>query len=81
MQLLGEKLFPLVEKLEPKRSGKVTGMLLEMDEAEIVDLIKSPEALRAKVTEAIDVLRKAYGGAFEPDVGFSNLSLNEPNQS
>ena len=81
MQLLGEKLYPLVEKLEPKRSGKVTGMLLEMDEAEIVDLIKSPEALRAKVTEAIDVLRKAHGGAVEVEVGFSHLSLNEPNQS
>jgi polyadenylate-binding protein len=76
--LLGEKLYPLAEKFELQRPGKVTGMLLQMNEAGIVDLIKSPEALRAQVSEAMDVLRKAQIGG---DIGFSNLSLDESHEN
>ncbi|CAH8309284.1 unnamed protein product [Eruca vesicaria subsp. sativa] len=45
LQILGEQLYPLVEKHEPVHVAKVTGMLLEMDEAEIMHLLESPEAL------------------------------------
>lgn len=55
--MLGEQLYPLVEKQEPVHTAKVTGMLLEMDQAEILHLLESPEALKAKVSEALDVLR------------------------
>ncbi|VVB04079.1 unnamed protein product [Arabis nemorensis] len=54
--ILGECLFPLVEKHEPIFSAKVTGMLLEMDQSEILHLIFTPEALKAKVEEAVEVL-------------------------
>uniref|UniRef100_M1CCI5 Polyadenylate-binding protein n=2 Tax=Solanum tuberosum TaxID=4113 RepID=M1CCI5_SOLTU len=72
--MLGEQLFPLVEHIERDHAGKVTGMLLEMDQTEVLHLIESPDALKEKVSEAMDVLR------VEPDsVGdkFGSLTLNE----
>lgn len=57
-EMLGEQLFPLVEQLEPNNAGKVTGMLLEMDETEVLHLIESPDALKMKVGEAMDILRQ-----------------------
>ncbi|KAK6147774.1 hypothetical protein DH2020_018686 [Rehmannia glutinosa] len=56
-RVLGENLYPLVEELEPEKVSKVTGMLLELDNTEILQLIASPEALQAKVAEALEVLR------------------------
>ncbi|KAI4318409.1 hypothetical protein MLD38_032115 [Melastoma candidum] len=55
--MLGENLYPLVEQLEPDAAAKVTGMLLEMDQPEVLHLLESPEALKAKVAEAMEVLR------------------------
>ncbi|KAK3144322.1 hypothetical protein QOZ80_4AG0311510 [Eleusine coracana subsp. coracana] len=55
--ILGENLYPLVEQLEPNQAAKVTGMLLEMDQTEVLHLLESPEALKSKVAEAMDVLR------------------------
>ncbi|KAL5556957.1 hypothetical protein UlMin_039193 [Ulmus minor] len=55
--LLGESLYPLVDQLEHENAAKVTGMLLEMDQTEVLHLLESPDALKAKVAEAIDVLR------------------------
>ncbi|KAK4777585.1 hypothetical protein SAY87_017772 [Trapa incisa] len=55
--MLGESLYPLVEQLEPHSAAKITGMLLEMDQTEVLHLIESPEALKTKVTEAMEVLR------------------------
>jgi len=56
-QLLGERLFPLISAVEPGHAGKITGMLLEMDNGELLNLLESPEALNAKVLEAISVLQ------------------------
>ncbi|CAL0313570.1 unnamed protein product [Lupinus luteus] len=76
--MLGENLYPLVEQLEPENAAKVTGMLLEMDQTEVLHLLESPEALKAKVGEAIDVLRNVAqqqaGGAADQ---LSSLSLND----
>ncbi|XP_062023472.1 polyadenylate-binding protein 3 [Rosa rugosa] len=57
--MLGEQLYPLVERIEPELTAKVTGMLLEMDQTEVLHLIESPDALKDKVAEAMDVLHKA----------------------
>lgn len=57
-QMLGERLFPLVQRLQPELAGKITGMLLEMDNTELLLLLESPESLLAKVEEAMAVLRQ-----------------------
>ncbi|KAK9908763.1 hypothetical protein WJX75_002528 [Coccomyxa subellipsoidea] len=57
-QMLGERLFPLVQRLQPELAGKITGMLLEMDNSELLLLLESPDALQAKVDEAITVLKQ-----------------------
>ncbi|KAL8143755.1 hypothetical protein V2J09_016787 [Rumex salicifolius] len=55
--LLGESLYPLVEQIEAEMAAKVTGMLLEMDQNEVLNFLESPDALKAKVAEAMDVLK------------------------
>ena len=57
--IIGEALYPLVEAVEPAAAAKVTGMLLEMDQSEVLHLIEDQGALNAKVGEAMHVLRQA----------------------
>ena len=56
-QMLGERLYPLVQSLHPEWASKITGMLLEIDNGEILHILISKEALRAKVDEAVYVLQ------------------------
>jgi len=58
-QFLGEKLFPLIQQIEPQQAGKITGMLLEMDAGEIIHLIEDDNARSLKVGEAMAVLQSA----------------------
>lgn len=73
--MLGEQLYPLVHQIEQENAGKVTGMLLEMDQTEVLHLIESPDALQKKVGEAMEVLRLAAGSDAADQLG--SLSLNE----
>jgi len=57
-QMLGERLFPLVHSKQPELAGKITGMLLEMDNTELLNLLESPDSLASKVDEAMAVLRQ-----------------------
>ncbi|KAH7568119.1 hypothetical protein JRO89_XS07G0240200 [Xanthoceras sorbifolium] len=75
-RMLGEQLYPLVESIEPMHVSKVTGMLLEMDQTEVLHLIESPEALKTKVAEAMAVLQEAVGGSDVSDK-LGSLALNE----
>merc|ERR1719321_104321 len=60
-QMLGEKLFPLVAKYQPELSGKITGMMLEMDNSELLILLESETQLQNKVDEALRVLQASKG--------------------
>ncbi|XWS66780.1 hypothetical protein CRYUN_Cryun05aG0230100 [Craigia yunnanensis] len=55
--MLGERLYPLVQKHQPDLVPKITGMLLEMDNSELLLLLESPESLADKVEEAVEVLK------------------------
>jgi polyadenylate-binding protein len=54
---LGERLYSRISETHPGWAAKVTGMLLEMDISEQLNLLESPELLKAKINEALDVLR------------------------
>jgi len=56
-QMLGERLFPLIQQMQPDLAGKITGMLLEIDNTELLHMLESRESLKAKVEEAIAVLQ------------------------
>ncbi|XP_021737654.1 polyadenylate-binding protein 5-like [Chenopodium quinoa] len=74
--MLGEQLYPLVDRLEHDNAGKVTGMLLEMDQTEVLHLIESPDALKKKVSEAMDVLHSSTLGS-EAGEQLGSLSLTD----
>ena len=57
--LIGDRLYPLIQAQQPQLAGKITGMLLELNKDELLPLIESPEALKAKVIEAVQVLDRA----------------------
>ncbi|KAI0403293.1 polyadenylate binding protein [Xylaria palmicola] len=54
-QILGEAIFPKIAHIQPELAGKITGMLLEMDNTELVQLVDDDAQLRAKVDEAMSV--------------------------
>jgi len=56
-QMLGERLYPIIHTLHGDLSGKITGMLLEIDNAELLHMLESQNSLHAKVDEAVEVLK------------------------
>ncbi|OXB56419.1 hypothetical protein ASZ78_010673 [Callipepla squamata] len=60
-QMLGERLFPLIQAMHPSLAGKITGMLLEIDNSELLHMLESPESLRSKDTQKPNIP--------SPDVG------------
>mmetsp|Transcript_27616 Transcript_27616/g.62592 ORF Transcript_27616/g.62592 Transcript_27616/m.62592 type:complete len:657 (+) Transcript_27616:199-2169(+) len=56
-QMLGEKIFAKVYKLNTEQAGKITGMMLELDNAELLGLLDDQSALEQKVSTATNVLR------------------------
>lgn len=77
--MLGESLYPLVDVIEHDNAAKVTGMLLEMDQTEVLHLLESPDALKAKVAEAMEVLRNVaqQQGSGNAADQLASLSLND----
>jgi len=56
--LLGEKLYSLIQKKQPERAGKITGMLLDAgwEIEELFSLLVNEEKLYQKIDEAMAVL-------------------------
>jgi len=59
--LIGERLYYKIQKKDPARAGKITGMLLDVASTleELYQLLESDEALFKRVDEAIHVLEEA----------------------
>merc|ERR1712183_879467 len=55
-QMLGERLYPLIHKMHPDLAGKITGMLLEIDNSDLVHMLEDQASLKGKVDEAVSVL-------------------------
>ena len=62
--MLGERLFPLIQATYPDQAGKITGMLLEIDNSELLHMLECREALDAKTQEAVSVI-KAYNARMD----------------
>uniref|UniRef100_A0A915CUI7 Polyadenylate-binding protein n=1 Tax=Ditylenchus dipsaci TaxID=166011 RepID=A0A915CUI7_9BILA len=59
-QMLGERLYPLISRIcKDGDVGKITGMMLEMDNAELLMMLQDQDLLQAKVDEAATVLQGA----------------------
>lgn len=56
----GERLFPLIQTMHSNLAGKITGMLLEIDNSELLHMLESPESLRSKVSGFSDPLASAH---------------------
>merc|ERR1712039_559051 len=56
-QMIGEKLYPAIARFQPELAGKITGMMLEMDNSELLILLESDQQLKVKVDEALNVLQ------------------------
>nr|CDP93394.1 Bm7261, isoform g [Brugia malayi] len=56
-QMLGERIYPLIERIyQGPDVGKITGMMLEMDNSELLMMLENEELLQSKVSEAASVL-------------------------
>ncbi|KAL5217837.1 hypothetical protein ABZP36_018521 [Zizania latifolia] len=55
--MLGNRLYPMVERHRPDLASKITGMLLELDNSEVVMLLCSPDMLSAKIEECVKLLQ------------------------
>eukprot|EP00924_Labyrinthula_sp_SR-Ha-C_P002583 augustus_masked-scaffold_13-processed-gene-0.8-mRNA-1 protein AED:0.04 eAED:0.05 QI:0/-1/0/1/-1/1/1/0/600 len=63
MRTVGERLYTLVSKMNPGLAPKITGMLLEMDNSEIVHMLDNFEYLSSKVVEASSIIGGSVPGA------------------
>lgn len=58
-RMLGERLYPLVREVYPALAQKLTGMLLGVDNTEVIHMLESKEYLLGKLEEAINVLKSS----------------------
>lgn len=50
-QMLGEHLFPVLHKMFPNYASKVTGMLLEIDNSELLNMLADHNSLKPVVNK------------------------------
>ena len=55
-QLLGERIYKLVEERFPDNAGKLTGMILELDRIKLDEIMKDPKVFEMCVDAAHEQL-------------------------
>ncbi|XP_055954337.1 polyadenylate-binding protein 1A isoform X5 [Patella vulgata] len=78
-QMLGERLFPLINRMHPDLAGKITGMLLEIDNSELLHMLESQESLKGKVEEAVAGLVAHQVISLGKDLALDQLSPDSQN--
>ncbi|CAE8626132.1 unnamed protein product, partial [Polarella glacialis] len=58
-QMIGEMLYPRIAKLQPELAGQIRGMMLELDNSELLILLESDAQLKGKVDEALRAAQAA----------------------
>ena len=61
-QILGDAVYPLVFERFPQLAGKLTGILLQMDNAELLHLLEDQANLHQELDKANEVLRQHMQG-------------------
>ena len=67
----GDELYAIVAAKVPTRACKIVGMLLELDESELIELLEKPAALKERLDEANQILDEMY----RPIVEFSLVTV------
>ena len=57
-QMLGDKLFPAIRKYRPELADKITGMMLEKDNGELLALLGSERKLKSMIDETMRILKE-----------------------
>merc|ERR1712154_515892 len=73
-QMIGERLFYKIQVVEPRLAGKITGMLLEWDNSELLVLLTNQRKLMLKINEALAVLK-----AHKQNIQSANDQSSAPN--
>ena len=63
--MLGERLFPLIQANHPDQAGKITGMLLEINNTQLLHMLECRAALYAKTQEAVSAVLKAHNSRMQ----------------
>ncbi|XP_070532772.1 uncharacterized protein [Ptychodera flava] len=61
-QTLGEQLYQVIERDYPKHAAKLTGMLLELGQEELVHLLNNKDLMQSRVKIALDVIEQECPG-------------------
>ena len=79
----GEELYAIIAKNYPLCAGKMTGMFLELDRAEIEEMLENPALMKERIDEASKLLDAEYpwgqvDAIFRPPCIHSRSSACEP---
>jgi polyadenylate-binding protein len=55
-QILGEMLFPKIQAITPELAPKITGMLIDLEVPEVIELLEDNNMLQERIQEAKELL-------------------------
>jgi polyadenylate-binding protein len=58
-QILGEMLFPKIQQVTPDLAPKITGMLIDLDVQEVIELLEDQALLNERIEEAKELLAQS----------------------